>query len=300
MVMMNQLEQNTVDYFEEAFGLDYALLLEPIDAHSPTGKSVRGSTVYRAIETARRRDDDSLPLGGWEHDLKRGDWAAVTKLTLEALLGQSKDMQLVAWLLEAQIHLRGLAAVAPCLMLMENLCRLYWDTLHPQAEDDAVEHRANIITWISEKLQPALRLTPLIGNDPANSCNWSDWEQACRNEQIRLQTGQGNTPAPEGSTMQTLCQCISATDTGVYLWLQQTIAFALETITLLCRTLDALCGGDAPGMDGMSRLLQQILSFVEAELHKRGDHSAVASKKINNLPDAMPIPIPTLMYPHNE
>jgi type VI secretion system protein ImpA len=266
--MTNLAQQNAMVFFEQKLGISFDLLIAPIDALLPAGKYVRSTGVYSAIEQERRHDDASVPMGAWEHDLKRANWAKVSTLASEALQHQSKDMQLVAWLLEAQIKLNGFAGVGACLVLMDKLCNLYWDQLYPQVLDGDYEYRANIIRWISEKLLPALRLAPLLKNAERSFC-WSDWEQARRNEQIKSSKDHDKASL-EGVTWKELNQGVATTSVDTYVSLQQNLEDALQAIEALTNTLDEQCGEQAPSMGSMSGLLQQILSFIEAELYKRG------------------------------
>ncbi|MFZ6675481.1 type VI secretion system protein TssA [Undibacterium sp. Xuan67W] len=274
--MKTLLLQNAAEYFERHLGVSFDALIAPIDPQVPAGKSVRSTGVYSAIEQERRQDDASVPMGAWERDLKRANWGNVSTLASGALQHQSKDMQLVAWLLEAQIKINGFDGIAACLVLMDKLCNLYQDQLYPQVLNGDYEYRANIIHWISEKLLPALRLVPLVGDSDQSFC-WSDWEHVRRNEQIKSSKDHDKATL-EGVTWQELNHGISMTSVDIYLALQQTLSSAVLSIDLLTATLDQQYGDQAPSMNSMCGLLQQILSFVEAELHKRGVRSTTLPK----------------------
>lgn len=267
---MTHLQQCATHYFENHLGVTLEALLAPVDPLFPAGKSLRAGSVYSTIEKARRQDDASLPLGSWEHDLKRADWARVDSVAIEALQTQSKDMQLVGWLLESQINQHGFAAIAPCMVLMQTLLEKYWDSLYPQIEDHDLEYRANIICWISEKLLPALRLSPVTGSGREREYNCTDWEQARRNEQLKASAASRNGEAVEGVILSEFTLGVAATPSDVYLRLQQTINEALLAIETLTQLMDKKFGSDAPSLGSMTELLQQILSLAEAELHKRG------------------------------
>jgi type VI secretion system protein ImpA len=286
--MNSLLKQNAEHYFAQQFGLTLNALLVPVDGPQPAGKTLRGTLIYRAIEKARRLDDPSIPMGLWEHELKRADWSQVCKLTLQGLQ-QSKDMQLVAWLLEAQIHQQGLRGIAPCLILMQQLCSQFWDHLYPPVEEGDLEYRANIIRWIAEKLLPALHLIPLIDDGKDGSYNWSHWEQAQRNEQLKSNAVNRNILVIEGITWQELYGRINATPTEHFQLLQQNLLEALQGITELSATLDQLFGADSPSMNSMATLLQEMQSFVAAELHKRGVKPVVAAV-VNETAMAMDLP----------
>jgi len=267
--MIDQLMQRARAYFEQQeVALD--ALLAPLDAAAPTGKSLRGHGVYHAIEQARRCDDASLPMGLWEHDLKRADWAKVSSVALHALAHQSKDLQLAAWLLEAQINLTGFAGVGACLTLMAELCERYWDGLYPQAEDGDLEYRANIIHWINEKLLPTLRMVPVTATGRERDYSWADWEQARRNEQVRASVGGRDQAQIEGVTVSEMTAAIALTNSDAYLWLQQVLSQALDALEALSATLDRRFGHDAPSVMALGGLLEQILSLAQTELNKRG------------------------------
>ncbi len=86
--------------------VDLNVLLAPISADNPAGEPVRYAGVYDAIQEARRADDE-LPMGDWKREAKAADWLAVIKLSTEALVTKSKDLQLAVWLVEALVKRHG-------------------------------------------------------------------------------------------------------------------------------------------------------------------------------------------------
>ncbi|WP_338847054.1 type VI secretion system protein TssA [Massilia sp. W12] len=269
---MTPLQHSAAHFFEHQLGVSYSALLTPISEQFPAGRALRGNQTYLKIEQARRQDDASLPMGAWEYDLKRADWGVVSSLSLQALRDESRDLQLLAWFLEAQLNQTGLAALAPCLVLLKDLCERFWQDLYPLAEDGDLEYRANVIRWIGEKLLPVLRLTPIIGLGRERQYNWADWEQAHRNEQLKASASKNNGAqhAPEGVSLLELNTSISSTGTEAFSHLQQMLSESLQAIEELNDCMDALFAEEAPGVSSMTTLLQQILSFVESELYKRG------------------------------
>lgn len=269
-------------YFQAQFQLSLEALLAPVDSSQPAGRSLRGGSIYSAIAQARRQDDASLPMGGWEHELKRADWRAAGKLCAAALCTESKDLQLAAWLLEAQISQTGLAGIGPCFYLMHRLCQSYWDTLYPRAAQDELEHRANIFQWINEKLLPAIRMVPLTMADRPRQFDWADWEMARRQEKIKATApaGRGVPAASQGAeepSCSMISAAISASPTTFYLAQRDALAMALAALDTLTHGVDALFGAEAPGMHAIEGMLRQILSLVEGELHKRGVSAPAAA-----------------------
>jgi type VI secretion system protein ImpA len=264
------LTQLASEYFERTLGVTLDALLAPIDGAGATGAWIRNTATYQRIVKARRHDDASIPLGSWEYDLKRADWPAVGRETARALCHESKDLELVTWLLEARIQQDGFDGIAPCVLLMRQLLERYWETLYPQGDADGYAHRANQIGWVDAKLLSTLRLVPLTATTGQQDYNWADWEQAHRNEQVRAGAGANGGEPPEGATMAAFQGAVNATPVDSYRRLGETLTGALRAIGELGHVMDEKFGDEAPGLGNMTELLQQILSLADSELRKRG------------------------------
>ncbi|MEO7985606.1 MAG: type VI secretion system protein TssA [Gemmatimonadales bacterium] len=135
-------------------------LLNPIPGADPAGADLRYDPVYDKIKEARHQDDDS-PQGDWQRQRKIADFAMVAKLAGDALAGRSKDLQLAAWLTEAQLHREGFAGLLSGLNLIRSLLVEFWDGLHPPIEEGDPELRAAPLAWIGYSLAPLVRSVPL-------------------------------------------------------------------------------------------------------------------------------------------
>jgi type VI secretion system protein ImpA len=270
--MSTELETASDAFFQAQLKLSLEALLAPVDSSQPAGRSLRGSPAYSAIAQARRQDDASLPMGSWEHELKRADWRESGKLCANALATQSKDLQLAAWLLEAQIKLSGFQGIGPCIHLMQQLCQSYWEGLYPKAAQDELEYRANIFQWVNEKLLPTIRMVPLASVERQGQYCWADWELARRQEQVKsaLPPGQQAADGNDGPSCSQIMASISATPTVFHVAQRDALVLALSALEALSATIDPLFGAEAPSMQAIEGILQQILTLVEAELHKRG------------------------------
>jgi type VI secretion system protein ImpA len=136
-------------------------LLNPIPGDNPSGASLRYEKIYDQIKEARTEDDDSLPSGAWERQVKKADFNLVIKLAGEALATKSKDLQLAAWLIEAHVKKEGLSLVEPCFKLMHDLQEQFWDTIYPVIEDGDVGLRAMPMEWVANRVAALVREAPI-------------------------------------------------------------------------------------------------------------------------------------------
>jgi type VI secretion system protein ImpA len=135
-------------------------LVNPIPGPNPAGIDLRYDPLYDKIKEARHEEDDA-PQGDWQRPRKTADFALVTKLASEALATRSKDLQLAAWLTEAQLRREGFAGLRTGLEFMRTLLVRYWDDLYPQLEDGDPELRAAPLSWVGLTLSSAVRSVPL-------------------------------------------------------------------------------------------------------------------------------------------
>jgi type VI secretion system protein ImpA len=138
-------------------------LLQPIPGTSPAGADLRYDPLYDKIKDARL-EDDGAPLGDWERPRKTADFGLVAKLAGDALASRSKDLQLAAWLTEAQLRREGFAGLRDGLELLDGLLREFWDDLYPPLEDGDAELRAAPLAWAALSLAPLVRSVPLTAD----------------------------------------------------------------------------------------------------------------------------------------
>jgi type VI secretion system protein ImpA len=138
-------------------------LLAPLSDDAPCGPAARHDPVFTDIRLLREEDDPSLPMGQWERPLKRADWPAIVQLCSIMLATRSKDLQILAWLVEAWLRQRGFAGLLDGLRLCEALLRSYWPALHPVIEADGdADARLAPFEWLNESLSASVRLHAVL------------------------------------------------------------------------------------------------------------------------------------------
>lgn len=243
-----------------AVALDPEAILAPLAGPSPAGPDL-GEAVpgpFAAVAEARR-EDDSLDQGVWVRDRKLADWSAVVALCQEALATRTKDLRLLAWLVEALVERDGFAALAPGLDLIERFCQTFWPDLHPAIDSDGdLTARVNVISWLNSRLPPLLRTKPVTASGFAEPVRltWGDYEMA------RLYQARG----AQGPSLTAFQASADATPLDQLDRLRRQIGAGLEATERLDHSLDALCGSEAPSLVDLKTLLGDMMAWLDATL----------------------------------
>lgn len=135
--------------------IDLDAIFQPVSEESPSGENLRYSGLYDEIAEARRADMD-VSQGEWQTELKVADFRKVVELAIPALVSQSKDLQVAAWLSEALIKIHGFAGLRDSLLLLAGLQDKFWETLHPEIDEGDMSGRANAVAWLDAQASLAI------------------------------------------------------------------------------------------------------------------------------------------------
>lgn len=254
---------------------DLENLLTPISADRPSGEPLRYSGLYEAVEEARREDDPNLPQGVWKTGLKRADWKEVARLCLDALETRSKDLQLAAWLLEAWIHLEGLAGAARGLDVLAALSESFWDTVHPLPQDDDAEFRLAPLEWVADRIPETARAVPVTapGSDDVRPCTYADLDGARHLDKLARTDPEGARAAEARGriSLDRFLVSVSLTPTPFYSVLAADAQRALEALDGLAALLNRLAGAEAPSFQRLGDTLFALQHFALRVLEERNE-----------------------------
>lgn len=256
-------------YFERRLGLPLARLLAPLEGPEPVGASARHNMGYRMIQQLRQSDDSTLPQGAWATELKRANWPKVSQVAAGMLDTVGKDLQLGAWLLEAELHQCGYVALSPCFALLRGLCETWWDDLHPQRDGDGYEARANIMRWVNDKLPKTISLLPLVEDDD-HVASWSDWELAHYHERLRAVNGNLPDEAQEAASLEDLQGLLSRMGTASLRERHAVLDDGRSALAAFEQSLRERMGPETPSLGRLDDLLVRIETLLRGELAKRG------------------------------
>ena len=237
----------------------YATLLEPIAPETPCGQDLRYEPIHDRIEEARREEDETLPRGDWERELKQADWPLVAELCEAALRTRTKDLRLAIWLVEARVRSESWSEAGPGFAFLRQLAETFWDGLHPCDGDGDQEARVRLFEWMITSFGRLLRRVPVTQPTQADDRTFTlhQWQNALAGHQ------RPSSDANEGPSAERIEKALQATD-GTYLGtLHRDLAEARAAAETLDRTLESLLGKEAPGFHALYKPLDFALRHLE-------------------------------------
>ncbi len=125
--------------------LDFEKLLAPISDDAPAGLDLRTDDaarmayyeIKRLRDSARKAEDNLFDEEASPSDAQ-DEWRQVYALCEETLATRAKDLQVVAWMIEALVRLKSFAGLRDGFRLVRELAEQYWDGIHPRPDDEGV------------------------------------------------------------------------------------------------------------------------------------------------------------------
>lgn len=226
-------------------------LAEPIAENSPAGEDVR---VGGRVELYYRLKDARSAARADERNIDPGEpfrlslaWADVRSIALEILQSLSKDIEVLAWLCEAELRLDGFPGLRRCFALGTRLVRENFDALH-SIDGDGIEDKVSPLAGLNgvggegTLIQP-LRLSPLVPGGTFFRHSLWDFQMAQRpGEAGRLKSLQDAAAEAGSAAMRAHLDEVSG---------------CLSSFTDLCDALDEACGAQAPASSNIRAVLEE-------------------------------------------
>jgi type VI secretion system protein ImpA len=248
--------------------IDIESLLKPISDGAPSGPDLRVDAENDRFERIRANRSGLDPALDPNGKGKEPNWPAVAQIAEEVLRNHSKDLEVIAWLTEALLHLERFDGLQQGIALMRRTLETHWDTVHPGIDEGGITLaiRARPLSWLgSSTFQRALkgcRLAPAAAVDTS----WLSREGALaledetlsaeRRAELRAggQIGTAEWDAAFGSLpsaeLDRLHELLASSQTE------------LRGIEALCK--ERFQGEDGPNLYPLQSLLDQMLEFLVA------------------------------------
>jgi type VI secretion system protein ImpA len=257
-------------------GLDMDALLAPVSDEAPAGPDLREDYSPRSIYLRLRDARMAVREAEKQEDQGSRDpsaeptailWRQVRTLAVEAL-GQSKDLEAAAWLLESLLRSDGPRGLAAGAFLIGGLVDAYWERdLHPPEDEDGVESRVQPITGLNGQggdgtLAQPLRKMVLFNRADGSPLAFWQYKQS---EELRTLDGARAAQRVQAGAvpLDTVEAEARAAGRGHFAALRRDLRAARDAWVAMGEVLDARVGADAPSVRAVRELLEEILAIAE-------------------------------------
>lgn len=244
--------------------------LTPLPGDNPAGVYLRYDPVYAKIQEARRKEDPAvvakMELG---RDAKTADYKLAVQTAEDALINQTKDIQIAAWLTEAWTYRERVPGLTAGLQLTKALLEKFWDSIYPKIDEGDLGDRRMPLDWIGSSNDStfALRSIPLTKNakhtwfayQDGRSMGYEKDLKANRQDAIK----QGKVSPEEFD------EAVEQTEKAFYKTLTQDLQQGREAL----RALDEFCTekffDDPPSFTPLNRAFEEVGNVAQILLLKK-------------------------------
>ena len=172
--------------------MDVSKLLEPRGDEAPSGENLEYDPAFVEMELVAQPGEERQE-GDKIREAEDPDWGDVVEKAL-AVLERSHDIRAAVIYAEASLYTRGLAGLADAAALVRGCLETYWDTCHPQLDeedDDDPTMRINAVQGLNgtDTVIRALRRTAL-----------TDSRMFGRISLRQIEMSEGSVPVPADSS----------------------------------------------------------------------------------------------------
>lgn len=280
------MESVTVDKLTDGV-LDIERLLAPITDEAPCGRDLREdvspNSLYhtlRDIRTQARNNERSARADGETDFVQSADWQPIIDQAPEILATQSKDLEIVAWLVEALSRSRGFQGVAAGFALARALIERFGTDLYPQPDEDGKATQLAALIGLNGygsegALIPPLKAVPLTeGGPPAPFAAWQ-CEQAFELERITDPAKREERSKRGFVTRAELDQAMAETSQDFLRHTERYLRDALVAYQAFQETLDRYCEDDP---QPTARIRETLDSCLQTLTYLAGDRLGVAAE----------------------
>ena len=241
--------------------IDLDRLLAPLGEDNPAGEDLRADTspvsVYYQVKDARkavRAKERNLGAEGNEMPNTRSEWRPVFEQTVALLSERTKDLELVAWLIESLVRLYGFAGLRDGFRLANGFVSNFWEDFYPRLQDEDVEERIAPLAGLNGQdaegtLILPIRSVPITEDRSVGPFATWHFQQATALQQVA---------DPQARERRIEADSVFLKDQ------YEDLQACREAFDELTATLDALCGAEAaPPSSNIKNELNACLEAVK-------------------------------------
>ena len=238
--------------------IDIDSLLSPISDDAPSGEDLEYDTEFNALEIANKPGEERV-IGDSVIPAEDPDFFEVATLC-QSLLERTHDLRVGAILANAALRTDGFAAFGEVLAYIHGGLGRYWDSLHPQLDEDDGDAtmRVNAVLSLTARdgVLQSLRLCPLARSRALGEFGLRDMEIAA-----------GELTVPEGESTpdaQTIAAAFQDMDPDDLSALIANVDDALGTVRGIGAIFDEHIGAEGPDLEPLEKMLLDIQRRIAA------------------------------------
>ncbi|MEP3479192.1 MAG: type VI secretion system protein TssA [Fuerstiella sp.] len=250
--------------------LDIPSLLSPFDGDSPAGTDLRldddPNNAYRKIRDARSEAKDleeRAELDGETSSEAMRGWRNVWSEGQDYLQNFAKDLEIVAYMVEASVRVGGFAGLEASLLLTTELVENFWGELLPTPDEDGIETTLLPIARLnSNAITSALQRVPITDDSSVGEFGLLHYAQAKRLDTIDAE--ERDRQMSRGAvTTTTFNQAVSETSADFLRAMEAQIESAAASVDRLDSVLNDKAGEeDAPNLSKFRDSLKEASSTL--------------------------------------
>ncbi|MGR5234589.1 type VI secretion system protein TssA [Vibrio rotiferianus] len=273
----------------------YESALKPIEGSSATGTDPREdvspqSTYYRLKDQRMlaRNEERNAIIEEESILLHSGLWRVFLEEVPDVLSNQAKDLEFVAWLIEALTRLHGFRGLGVGYELATELVGTYWDGIYPMPDEDGIETRISPLIGLNGIESEGTLIFPIasiplteMGVDQA----FAYWEYQQAIDLERLDEDKRRYKIDGGAVeLGKILDTVKTTSDEFYNSLIADLEYAKTSFDKFTEVLDSAVGDVTPS-SYISQKLESILSALKHVLGGRYPTQKQAKEVVDDKPE---------------
>lgn len=255
--------------------MDIERYLQPISEEAPCGRDLREDTsvesIYYKLRDARNsaRKAERLALADAD-DIAAIDenWYLLKELSLRALKQETKDLEVVAWFIEAATRIDGIKGFIQGYQLANQLINNFWEQgIYPALDEDGIETRVSPLSGLNGFDGAGTLITPIKSilltenEEYLPVCIWQ-YEQAIQLERLDAEKKQ-NRIDNGAIPLELIKKSVLLTAAEFYQEMKSDLQVALTTYESFTKEFDRVCESLPQPTSNIRNALQECIQAVE-------------------------------------
>lgn len=284
--------------------MHYLDALKPIHEDGPAGVDVRDdaelSELYYSLRDLRngiRAEERKVVQLEDLHSLS-GEWRPVREQCLQILTDHSKDVEVLAWLIEASIRLDGFSGLAHSLELAAKMVTSFWGSLYPLPDEDGIQATLYPLSGLNGDngegtLIMPIRMSPFMYTHEGEPVLVWDYIKACELGQIQDQDKRKRRIDNGELTVDQLQQQAHSSNTDQIRAIAASVHQAREHFVALEDFLNEQCGFDSPPTSAIKNTLAVAQEAIKVIAHIDVTEKPSDDESLDVHDDEAPVSEPT-------